>query len=187
MRNGEVPSSADPIATETLGFEDCPGGWRKTVGGRPLRFARLRSRLDLTETERLQQTVFGVSDRDLISSSILVTVHETGGEVIGALDGQRLVGFVSGWGGYVDGRPRIVSDLMAVEAGYRGGCRGYPKGAPSRCRFTGRLRGDSVDGRSIAGCECASELRASGRLRAQVPTERIRGRLRGRPLRGSSK
>jgi hypothetical protein len=44
-----------------------------------------------------------------------------------------------------------------------------------------------VDGRSIAGCERASELRASGRLRAQVPTERIRGRLRGRPLRGSSK
>jgi predicted GNAT superfamily acetyltransferase len=121
MRNGKVPSSADPIAPETLGFEDCPGGWRKTVGGRPLRFARLRSRLDLTETERLQQTVFGVSDRDLISSSILVTAHETGGEVLGAFDGERLVGFVSGWGGYVDGRARIVSDLMAVEAGYRGG------------------------------------------------------------------
>ena len=97
MRNGKVPSSADPIAPETLGFEDCPEGWRKTVGGRPLRFARLRSRLDLTETERLQQTVFGVSDRDLISSSILVTAHETGGEVLGAFDGERLVGFVSGW------------------------------------------------------------------------------------------
>jgi predicted GNAT superfamily acetyltransferase len=116
-----VPSSANPIAPETLGFEDCAGGWRKTVGERPLRFARLRSRLDLTETERLQQKVFGVSDRDLISSSILVTVHETGGEVLGAFDGERLVGFVSGWGGYLDGRARIVSDLMAVEAGYRGG------------------------------------------------------------------
>ena len=121
MQNGKVPSSADPIAPETLGFEDCPGGWWKTVGGRPLRFARLRSRRDLTETERLQQMVFGVSDRDLISASILVTVHETGGEVLGAFDGERLVGFVSGWGGYVDGRTRIVSDLMAVEAGYRGG------------------------------------------------------------------
>ena len=65
--------------------------------------------------------VFGVSDRDLISASILVTVHETGGEVLGAFDGERLVGFVSGWGGYVDGRAHIVSDLMAVEAGYRGG------------------------------------------------------------------
>ena len=121
MRNRKVSSSADPIAPETLGFEDCPGGWLKTVGGPPLRFARLRSRLDLTETERLQKSVFGVSDHDLISSSILVTVHETGGEVLGAFDGERLGGFVSGWGGYVDGRARIVSDLMAVEVGYRGG------------------------------------------------------------------
>ena len=116
-----MPASAEPIAVEALGFEGCPEGWRKAVGERRLIFARLRSRLDLKETERLQYTVFGVSDRDLISSSILVTVHETGGEVLGAFDGERLVGFVSGWGGYVDGRARIVSDLMAVEAGYRGG------------------------------------------------------------------
>lgn len=82
---------------------------------------RLRSRPDLEKTERLQRSVFGVSDRDLASSSILVAVHETGGEVLGAFDGEQLVGFVSGWGGYVDGRARLVSDLMAVESGYRGG------------------------------------------------------------------
>lgn len=116
-----MPSSVEPISPETLGFESYPAGWRKTVGGRRLSFAPLRSRRDLEQTERLQQTVFGVSDRDLLSSSILVTVHETGGEVLGAYDEDRLIGFVSGWGGYVDGRPRIVSDLMAVEAGYRGG------------------------------------------------------------------
>ena len=113
--------SADFIAPETLGFESRSEGWRKTVGERQLLFTRLRSRLDLEKTERLQRTVFGVSDRDLASSSILVAVHETGGEVLGAFDGERLVGFVSGWGGYVDSRARLVSDLMAVEAGYRGG------------------------------------------------------------------
>jgi predicted GNAT superfamily acetyltransferase len=113
--------SADFVAPETLGFESGSEGWWKTVGERRLLFTRLRSRLDLEQTERLQRTVFGVSDRDLASSSILVAVHETGGEVLGAFDGERLVGFVSGWGGYVDGRTRLVSDLMAVEAGYRGG------------------------------------------------------------------
>ena len=113
--------SADFVAPETLGFESGSEGWWKTVGARRLLFTRLHSRLDLEKTERLQHTVFGVSDRDLASSSILVTVHETGGEVLGAFHGERLVGFVSGWGGYVDGRARIVSDLMAVEAGYRGG------------------------------------------------------------------
>jgi predicted GNAT superfamily acetyltransferase len=114
-------SSGDPVPSEPLGFESHPEGWRKTVGGRRLLFARLRSRPELEQTERLQRTVFGVSDRDLVSSATLIVVHKTGGEVFGAFDGERLVGFVSGWGGYVDGRARIVSDLMAVEAGYRGG------------------------------------------------------------------
>jgi predicted GNAT superfamily acetyltransferase len=116
-----VHPSADFVAPETLGFESGSVGWWKAVGDRRLLFRRLRSRLDLEKTERLQRTVFGVSDRDLASSSILVTVHETGGEVLGVFDGERLVGFVSGWGGYVDGRARLVSDLMAVEVGYRGG------------------------------------------------------------------
>lgn len=113
--------SAEFVPPEALGFESGSEGWWKTVGNRRLRFARLRSRLELEKTERLQRTVFGVTDRDLASSSILVTVRETGGEVLGAFDGERLVGFVSGWGGYVDGRARLVSDLMAVEIGYRGG------------------------------------------------------------------
>jgi predicted GNAT superfamily acetyltransferase len=116
-----VPALADSVVLETLGFESCSEGWWKTVGKRRLLFVPLRSRFDLEKTELLQRTVFGVSDRDLTPSSILVAVHETGGEVLGAFDGELLVGFVSGWGGYVDGRTRIVSDLMAVEAGYRGG------------------------------------------------------------------
>jgi predicted GNAT superfamily acetyltransferase len=116
-----VQPSAEFVAPETLGFESGSEGWWKTVGERRLLFTRLRTRLDLEKTERVQRKVFGVSDRDLASSSILVAVHETGGEVLGVFDGKRLVGFVSGWGGYVDGRTRLVSDLMAVEAGYRGG------------------------------------------------------------------
>jgi len=116
-----VQPSAEFVAPERLGFERASEGWWKIVGDRRLLFTRLRTRLDLEKTERLQRTVFGVSDRDLASSSILVAVHETGGEVLGAFDGEQLVGFVSGWGGYVNSRARLVSDLMAVEAGYRGG------------------------------------------------------------------
>jgi hypothetical protein len=83
-----VQPSADFVAPETLGFESGSEGWWKTVGERRLLFTRLRSRLDLEKTERLQRTVFGVSDRDLASSSILVAVHETGGEVLGAFEGN---------------------------------------------------------------------------------------------------
>ena len=129
--------SADFVTPETLGFESGSEGWWKTLGERRLLFTRLRSRLDLEKTERLQRTVFGVSDRDLASSSILVAVHETGGEVLGTFDGKRLVGFVSGWGGYVDGRTRLVSDLMAVEAGYRGGIGYALKGLQAVVAFQG--------------------------------------------------
>jgi chorismate synthase len=110
-----------PITTDALGFETTASGWRKSVGGRLLDFRRLRNRPDLEQTERLQRDVFGVSERDLASFSLLIVVHKTGGEVLGAFDGERLVGFISGYGGYVDGRPLLVSDFMAVEPGARGG------------------------------------------------------------------
>ena len=109
------------ITAANLGFETTPGGWRKVVGSRSLDFRRLRERADLEQTERLQRDVFGVSERDLASFSILVVVHKTGGEVLGAFDGPRLVGFISGYGGYVAGKPLLVSDFMAVEPAYRGG------------------------------------------------------------------
>src|SRR5688500_4572374 len=107
--------TATTITTEALGFTTIPDGWRKTVGGRELSFRRLRSRPDLEQTERIQREVFGVTDRDLMSYSILVIVHKTGGEVLGAFDGEHLAGFIYGYGGYVAGTPRIVSDMMLVE------------------------------------------------------------------------
>jgi predicted GNAT superfamily acetyltransferase len=110
-----------PITTEALGFETTSTGWRKLVGGRLLAFRRLRNRPDLEQTERLQREVFGVAERDLASFSLLIVVHKTGGEVLGAFDGERLVGFISGYGGYVDGQPLLVSDFMAVEPSSRGG------------------------------------------------------------------
>ena len=117
------------FTTQQLGFTAItPAGasveehaWRRRVGAAELIFRRLRSRPDLEQTERLQREVFGVADRDLAPFSMLVVVHKTGGEVLGAFDGERLVGFISGYGGYVRGAPLLVSDLMAVEPGYRGG------------------------------------------------------------------
>lgn len=118
-RAGRVDATA--ITTEALGFEEIPGGWWREVRGKALTFRRLRTRPDLEQTERLQREVFGVSERDLASFSILVVVHKTGGEVLGAFDGEHLVGFVWGYGGYVDRRPRLVSDMMGVLPAWRGG------------------------------------------------------------------
>jgi len=109
------------ITAQALGFTPVSDGWRRTIAGRELRFARVRARDDFEQCERLQREVFGVSEHDLASFSILVMVPKTGGEVLGAFDGDRMVGYIQGYGGYVNGQPRLISDLMAVEPAYRGG------------------------------------------------------------------
>jgi len=76
----------------------------------------LRSLAELAHAERLQEEVFGVSERDLIPANELIVVTETGGAVIGAFlpeDSDRAVGTLVGWGGFV-GRPRVVSDFLAI-------------------------------------------------------------------------
>jgi predicted GNAT superfamily acetyltransferase len=123
--SGEAGAPADPalarFTAADLGFLPVEGEWRKTIGGREVAFRAVRRLVDLAAVEALQQAVFGVSDRDLAAASFLVIVPETGGEVIGAYDGDELIGFVVGWGGYVDGRPRLLSDMLGVRADRRGG------------------------------------------------------------------
>jgi predicted GNAT superfamily acetyltransferase len=84
--------------------------------GHEIQFRLLRTLADLAHAERLQEEVFGVSERDLIPANELIVVPETGGAVIGAfLAGapDRAVGVLVGWGGFV-GRPRVVSDFLAI-------------------------------------------------------------------------
>ena len=76
----------------------------------------LRTLDDLAHAERLQEEVFGVTERDLIPANELIVVPETGGAVIAAFlpdEPDRAAGVLVGWGGFV-GRPRVVSDFLAV-------------------------------------------------------------------------
>ena len=109
------------ITAQALGFSPSSDGWQRTVAGRELHFRRVRTRSDFEQCERLQREVFGVSEHDQASFSIMVIIPKTGGEVLGAFDSQRMVGYIQGYGGYVNGQPRLISDLMAVEPEYRGG------------------------------------------------------------------
>lgn len=115
---------APAFSAADLGFAgDETAGWTKTLRGTPVAFRPLRSLADLAPTERLQLDVFGMTERDLVAASELVVVPETGGEVIGAFvagaETETLAGVLIGWGGWVDRRPRIVSDFLAVEPGFR--------------------------------------------------------------------
>src|SRR5215212_8653012 len=114
--SGWARALPDPAA---FGFSgDQATGWVRSTRGRQVSFRLLRTLADLVHAERLQEEVFGVSKRDLIPGNELVVVAETGGAVIAAFlpdDPDRAVGVLLCWGGYV-GRPRVVSDFLAIRA-----------------------------------------------------------------------
>lgn len=119
-------ANSQTLTAAGLGFTPLPGvqsGWSKVLVGREVCFLPLRTVDDLRPVETLQHEVMGIDDRDLLAASALVTVPETGGEVIGAFLAatserapRELAGVVIGWGGFVAGQPRLVSDLLAVRA-----------------------------------------------------------------------
>jgi predicted GNAT superfamily acetyltransferase len=104
----------DPAALGFSGSEET--GWTGVTRGREVHFRLLGTLAELVHAERLQEEVFGVSERDLTPANELIVVPETGGAVIGAFlpdEPDRAVGILVGWGGFV-GRPRVVSDFLAI-------------------------------------------------------------------------
>lgn len=131
-----APPPPPPVAFSAadLGFHplaDPHLGWHKRLGAQTVAFRPLHRLPDLLPVEAVQREVMGVDDRDLIPASELVVVPETGGAVLAAFllpdhsppdhppAAATLVGVVVGWGGWVDHRPRLVSDLLAVRPGHR--------------------------------------------------------------------
>lgn len=92
--------------------------WVRDLRGQLVQFRILTTLDDLVHAERLQEEVFGVSERDLIPANELIVVAETGGAVIGAFlaeDPGIAAGVLVGWGGFLT-KPRLVSDFLAVRA-----------------------------------------------------------------------
>ncbi len=118
-----LPFSAEDLGFAPIGHEG--SAWWAAVGGHRMLFRLLDRLRDLVPVEDLQRAVFGVTDLDVIPASELVVVPETGGAVIGVFpDGAGSdatpLGVAVAWGGFVNGQPRLVSDLLAVRVEVRG-------------------------------------------------------------------
>ena len=69
----------------------------------------------------LQQEVWGFSDAELVPLRIFSLAPKIGGQVVGAWDGETLVGFAMAIPGSRNGRPYLHSHMVAVKDGYRNG------------------------------------------------------------------
>ncbi len=67
----------------------------------------------------LQIEVWGYSDGDVIPRRVFVVAQRIGGQVIGAFEGDTLVGFAMSLPGYRDGKPYLHSHMLAVLPHYR--------------------------------------------------------------------
>jgi predicted GNAT superfamily acetyltransferase len=69
--------------------------------------------------ERLQQAVWGWSDLDTTPLMDFIILKELGGSLIGAFEGETLVGFAFGFPGYDEGQIVFHSHMLAVHPSYR--------------------------------------------------------------------
>ena len=73
---------------------------------------------DLRKVEKLEQEVWGLSERDVLPLTMAVATKAAGSIWIGAFDGSQLVGFVFGVLGVEDGRLMVHSHMLAVRDPY---------------------------------------------------------------------
>jgi predicted GNAT superfamily acetyltransferase len=73
---------------------------------------------EFKECFELQRSVWGKTELD-VPLPLFVVAAETGGQVLGAFDGERMVGFILAIAGIRDGRPYLHSHMNAVLENYR--------------------------------------------------------------------
>jgi predicted GNAT superfamily acetyltransferase len=82
----------------------------------------IRSLTTLDQFERcvaLQTEVWGYNDGDTIPRRMFVVAQRIGGQVLGAFDGDTMIGFAMSLPGHRDGRSYLHSHMLAVLPEYR--------------------------------------------------------------------
>jgi predicted GNAT superfamily acetyltransferase len=67
----------------------------------------------------LQLEVWGYSDGDVIPRRVFIVAQRIGGQVLGAFDGETIVGFAMSLPGFRNGRSYLHSHMLAVLPEYR--------------------------------------------------------------------
>ena len=84
-----------------------------------MRIRTLSSAADYLAAERLQHTVLGFPDLEIVPSSELVIVQANGGHIFGAFEGSRMAAFCFGLPAIRDRMPYHCSRMLVVRPGFR--------------------------------------------------------------------
>jgi predicted GNAT superfamily acetyltransferase len=74
---------------------------------------------EMSTCMEIERAVWGSADIDIVPLPLFVIADETGGQVLGAFDGQRMVGFALAFAGVHERRPFLHSHMAAVLEPYR--------------------------------------------------------------------
>jgi len=74
---------------------------------------------EIRQVEQLQKSAWGFEDLDVIPLPMLVAAREVGGVLVGAFEGERLLGFTFGFLGREGGHFILHSHMLAVNPDYR--------------------------------------------------------------------
>ncbi len=80
---------------------------------------RCHDRAELEACVRLQKEVWNFTDAELVPLPLFVVAQRIGGQVLGAFDGDDLIGFALAIPGARAGHPFLHSHMLAVRVGYR--------------------------------------------------------------------
>jgi len=67
----------------------------------------------------LQKEIWNEADLEIVPDTIFVVALHTGGQILGAFDGERLIGFTLSMPGLRNGAPYLHSHMTGVRAEYR--------------------------------------------------------------------
>src|SRR5262245_39149554 len=67
----------------------------------------------------LQREIWGEADLEIAPDTIFVVAAHTGGQILGAFEGERLIGFTLSMPGLRNGAPYLHSHMTGVHADYR--------------------------------------------------------------------
>ncbi|MGA2481679.1 MAG: acetyltransferase [Candidatus Acidiferrales bacterium] len=74
---------------------------------------------DFSACVELERLIWGAAEIEVVPLAMFVVASKVGGQVLGAFDGQRMVGFVLALPGVRNGSPYLHSHMTGVVEGYR--------------------------------------------------------------------